>query len=168
MKRRNLLTLGIMALLAAAVLAGTARAGDISLDGRLNPDLPLTTLDGREVFLGKLTAGRAAVIVFTTTWCTDCRKLDEVLDRLLPEFQPRGLDFILVYVGQKARQVEKALEPESVSPLRLLDTERAVSMALSVTSVPTLFLKDARGALRFEGFTLDENRLAAGMAELLP
>jgi len=144
-------------------------AQEASLDQRLTQDIPLTTLDGRDVSLKQCITSRATVINFTTTWCSDCKELSGIMNRLIPEFQPQGIDFIFIYVGQRKAQLEQALGDavKSDTPLRLLDVGRSLSQSLSITSVPTLFMVDDKGNIRFEGFSIDEDGLSQEMTELL-
>lgn len=158
---------GIIVLL--IIVMGASAAHMATLDQRMNKDILLTRLDGSEVSLKDLASSKATVINFTTTWCSDCKKIAEILDRLMPEYQPQGVEFIFVYVGQKSRLVEKALNDKGMStiPLRLLDVRRSLSKSLEITSVPVLIMVDASGTIKFEGFSDDEESLSSAIAALV-
>ncbi|MFH1153636.1 MAG: TlpA disulfide reductase family protein [Pseudomonadota bacterium] len=156
-------------LLVMVLVTGSCSGQEAALYQRLKGELPLSTMDGSQVSLKQLAASRATVINFTTTWCADCKKLSEVLERIIPGFQSQGINFIFVYVGQKSPQVQRVLGDTALSesPLRLLDINRTLSESLSITSVPFLFMVDSGGTIRFEGFSLDETVLSREMARLL-
>ena len=130
-------------------------------------ELTLPRYPGREPW--KLSASRGHVVLIDVwaTWCEPCRDALPLYQDLAREFAPRGLEVVTINVDADLRPIAPFLEEAKVSLPVVLDPEaRVAESTLKVKLMPTAFLVDKKGLVRFvhEGF--DEGQLATWLAEL--
>ncbi len=119
--------------------------------------------------LWKLSAHRGHVVLLDVwaTWCEPCRDALPLYQDLALEFAPRGLEVFTINVDADARLIAPFLEEAKVTLPVLLDPEaRLAESRLKVKLMPTAFLVDKKGNVRFvhEGF--DEGQLSTWLSEL--
>ena len=130
-------------------------------------ELSLPRHPGGEVY--KLAAHRGQVVLIDVwaTWCEPCRDALPLYQDLAIEFAPRGLEVITVNVDTDAASIEPFLASAKVSLPVLRDPDaHFVEPALKVKLMPTSFLIDKKGVVRFvhEGF--DEGLLSTYLHEI--
>lgn len=118
--------------------------------GALAPNFRLQTLDGDEMLLSDL-RGRPVFINFWATWCFFCISEMPAIQKLATEY---GDDAVILGVNV-AEPVEDAqtfaTNFEITYPL-LLDSDREVTEAYQVRSMPTSVFVDASGVIQAFGF----------------
>jgi thiol-disulfide isomerase/thioredoxin len=150
-----------VAFMSQAVAAGQLKTGDAF------PDLSEFGLRGELPALD----GKVVMVDFWASWCGPCKKSFPSLSKLQNRYREQGLVIIGVSVDQKASAMERFLEDNPVSFTTVLDAKHSLVAAASVKSMPTSFLMDREGAIRFihNGFhgkkTVDE--LTEQIEELL-
>jgi thiol-disulfide isomerase/thioredoxin len=117
----------------------------------------------------KLAAHRGQVVLLDVwaTWCEPCRDALPLYQDLATEFAPRGLEVITINVDGDVSSIAPFLEEAKVSLPVLRDPDaRYAESTLKVKVMPTAFLVDKRGIVRFvhEGF--DEGQLATWLSEI--
>lgn len=165
------------ALLAAAlVLAGCAPHKPTLVDdrtagvgGRGGDALELTLPRYPDGTPWRLADSRGKVVLLDVwaTWCEPCRDALPLYQDFASEFRARGLEVYAISVDADARAIAGFLEETKLSLPVLHDPEAAVATsALRVKLMPTAYLVDRRGRLRFvhEGF--DEGQLSTWLSEL--
>ena len=130
-------------------------------------ELTLARYPGREPW--KLSASRGHVVLLDVwaTWCEPCRDALPLYQDIAREFAPRGLEVFTINVDADPRPIPAFLEEAKVSLPVVLDPEaRVAESTLKVKLMPTAFLVDKKGFVRFvhEGF--DEGQLATWLAEI--
>ena len=111
---------------------------------------------------GKLpaTKGKVVLIDFWASWCAPCKKSFPALNELHERYRDKGLTIIAVNVDAKRADMERFLKttPASFSVVR--DAEQKLVARTEVESMPTSFLIDAAGRVRFlhKGYTGDETK----------
>ena len=130
-------------------------------------ELALPRYPGGEAW--KLSAHRGHVVLLDVwaTWCEPCRDALPLSQDLSQEFRARGLDVLTINVDADSRLIAPFLEETKLSLPVLLDPEAQVAEgSLKVKLMPTAFLFDRKGHVRYvhEGF--DEGQLATWLAEL--
>jgi len=100
----------------------------------------------------KALPGKPLLLVFWNTWCDDClRDLPEI-NRLAREFVPRGLVVLAVNTGlndteSKARKYWKKYGYGFPTGF---DHSFVIGTAFRVRGVPTVFLVDSKGIVRYK------------------
>jgi thiol-disulfide isomerase/thioredoxin len=147
------LAAGMVALGCAARAVLPDTSGGSAMGEKVAFTLPAR--DGSDVDVAKA-PGEVALVDVWATWSDPCR--DSLpLDRdLLAEYAQRGLRVYTVNVDRDVRLVDPFLEAVGVSVPVLLDRDAKVTDGiLHVKQMPTLFLLDRKGVVRFihEGFS---------------
>jgi len=148
------LALGVAAL-GVAVLAlppGARGAGPIEAGpelGRRAPDFTLPDLDGTPIRLASLQGTKAVLINFWATWCPPCREEMPTLERVARErretLQVLGISIDTV----NPAGVRAFVRELGVSFPILLDPRLTVATRYRIRGLPTSFVVDRDGVVRF-------------------
>lgn len=117
----------------------------------------------------KLSAHRGHVVLLDVwaTWCEPCRDALPLYQDIATEFAPRGLEVFTINVDADPRLIPPFLAEAKVSLPVLLDPEaRLAEKTLKVKLMPTAFLIDKKGLVRFAHEGFDEGQLATWLAEI--
>lgn len=136
--RNFALALALVALIAVPVIAEWK-------PGERLPDLGAFKLEGNLPAL----AGRVVLVDFWASWCGPCKKSFPELDQLQKEFGERGLTILAVSVDEKAEAMETFLKDHPVTFATTRDAGQKLVAAAGVESMPTSFLVDRKGVIRF-------------------
>jgi thiol-disulfide isomerase/thioredoxin len=129
------------------------------------PDFAVRTFAGNTLSRATL-AGKPLLLVFWNTWCVDCMRELPKINRLAERFGPLGVAVVAVNTGlndseSKARAYWKRsgyLFPSGY------DHSFELGTAFRVPGVPTVFLVDAGGIVRYKNSLIPgdiEERLRA-------
>ena len=114
------------------------------------PDFTLEDMDAKNISL-KSYRGKVILLNFWATWCPPCRREMPSMERLHQNF--KGKDFIVLAVNQMedVDQVFAYTGGLEVDPTFtiLFDKDSVVSRAYSVQGLPTTYLIDKKGNIRF-------------------
>lgn len=168
----------VRALAAVAVLSGCSLrpAGPELVDSppseRLTSsskalELALPRHPGGEAWTLSARRGHVVLLDVWATWCEPCRDALPLYQDIAKEFAARGLEVYTINVDADPRPIAPFLEEAKVSLPVLLDPEaRLAEGTLKVKLMPTAFLVDKKGLVRFvhEGF--DEGQLATWLSEI--
>ncbi|MBI4662532.1 MAG: TlpA family protein disulfide reductase [Verrucomicrobia bacterium] len=128
----------------------TAPATRTSADGlKVNdpfPDLTQFKLEGK---LPDLTKGHVLLVDFWATWCSPCKASFPALDRLHSQYSERGLLIVAISVDEKQQDVERFLRKIPIHFTVIRDVEQELVATAKVTTMPTSFLIDREGRVRF-------------------
>ena len=115
------------------------------------PDFAIQTFDGNNSSRATL-EGKPALIIFWNTWCPVCmRELPEI-NRLAEEFGPRGLAVLAINtaINDSERKARVFWTKYGyVFPVGF-DHDFEVGTAFKVRGVPTVFLVDVKGVVRYK------------------
>ena len=133
-------------LVALAVVAG---AQCLSAAVRTSaPDVALQGPAGTAVHLSDY-KGKVVLVDFWASWCVPCKTSFPALDAIYREYQPRGLEVLAVNLDEERRSADAFL---SVHPHRmsvLFDPRGTAPVAFGVKGMPTSFVIDKSGTIRF-------------------
>jgi thiol-disulfide isomerase/thioredoxin len=110
---------------------------------------------GGEPYSVQSDRGSVVLLDVWATWCEPCRDALPLYEQLAKEYGPKGLKVYALNVDEDARAIPAFLAEAKVSVPVLLDANAAVAeKTLGVKMMPTSFLLDRRGVVRFihEGF----------------
>jgi thiol-disulfide isomerase/thioredoxin len=133
---------GVLALAAAAsgqVAAAPPKAA---------PDVSLQTAAGETVQLATY-RGKVVLIDFWASWCAPCKTSFPAIDALFREYQPRGLEVLAVNLDERRRDADAFLGAHPHRLMVLFDPKAAAPVAFGVKGMPTSFLIDREGTIRF-------------------
>jgi cytochrome c biogenesis protein CcmG/thiol:disulfide interchange protein DsbE len=140
------------ACLAAAVLT----VASLQVNGRTAPSVKLRGIDGSTVELETL-KGKVLLVDFWASWCLPCKAVIPAMNDLHQELQAKGVEVLAINVDERRRNAEAFLA-ETPHTLRvLLDAKMTAADAFQVRQIPTAFLIDRAGVIRYthEGYTVE-------------
>ena len=107
------------------------------------------TLDGSTVRLDNL-KGRIVLVDFWATWCAPCKVSFPALDALATSLKDRGVDVLAVSVDGSRKDLDDFLAAQPIKTMRiLLDPNMTLADAFRVGGLPTSFIIDRQGKIRF-------------------
>ena len=130
-------------------------------------ELALPRYPAREAWVLSAHRGHVVLLDVWATWCEPCRDALPLYQDIATEFAPRGLEVFIINVDADPRPIAPFLAEAKVSLPVLLDPEaRLAESTLKVKLMPTSFLVDKKGLVRFvhEGF--DEGQLSTWLSEI--
>lgn len=146
----------LVALLTIACLAGAAELPP--LGHAMNPvsppvpapDFTLQDMDGEEHALSDF-RGKVVMLNFWGTWCPPCRREMPSLERLYRKYKDRGLTVVAVNQWEDPDLVFEFTGHLSPAPTFsiLFDRESRIAEQYNVKGLPTTFLLDKKGNIRF-------------------
>jgi peroxiredoxin len=135
---------------AANVDTGTIKEG--IENGDLAPDFELTASDGRQVKLSHY-RGKKVILNFWATWCPPCRAEIPDLEKFYLDFKDKDTVILGVDLTQSERSesaVADFIKKEGITYPVALDTENTVNQVYGVSSVPTSYMIDTKGIIRYK------------------
>jgi thiol-disulfide isomerase/thioredoxin len=112
------------------------------------PEVALRGPDGAAVRLSDY-RGRVLLVDFWASWCVPCKASFPALDAIYREYQPRGLEVLAVNVDEEQRNADAFLAAHPHRMAVLFDPKGIGPEAFGVKGMPTSFLIDKTGAIRF-------------------
>lgn len=141
--------LGVAALLAAIALAASATEGTVA------PDFALTSTSGTNYRLSEH-RGEVVAILFWASWCGDCRRELERLEKLRRTYGSVGLVVLGVSLDKEPERAQALAAASGIGYPVLLDTTTHVSRTYRAEELPLIVLIDRSGEIRARHETLDE------------
>jgi len=143
-------------LCAAAVLAAVLSTivNAASGNARPAPSVSLPDSSGTVITLQSL-HGRVVLLDIWASWCPPCRTAFPAYDALYREYREQGFDVLAVNVDEKRSAAEEFLKGRDFQMKVLFDPKGTAPEVFRLRGMPTSYLMDKRGAIRFshEGFT---------------
>lgn len=139
--------------MAAAVLLAPPPASAKAAKGQRAPGFNLSSLKGDKVSLSGLT-GQVVVVDFWAQWCGPCKEELPQLDKLQKEYAGKGVKIITVNIDKQRDNAEKLVKMLGLSLEVLLDPSGAVAASYDLPKMPSSYVVDKKGVIRYvhEGF----------------
>jgi thiol-disulfide isomerase/thioredoxin len=125
-----------------------AAAGLTPMSGAPAPALVLNDLHGAVHDLAQY-RGKVVLINFWATWCEPCRHEMPSMQRLRDKLAGKPFAVFAVNVAEPDARVRRFLEDTRLDLPVLLDANKTVTRAWSVRVMPTTFIVDQQGRLRY-------------------
>jgi thiol-disulfide isomerase/thioredoxin len=138
-------------LVALALIAFTAFCiGGFKRGDRL-PDLSSFKLEGK---LPDKLQGQVILLDFWASWCAPCKASFPAMQDLQKAYKERGLTIVAVSEDTDRKNMDRFLKSAGVSFAVVRDAEQKLVEAADVQTMPTSFLIDRAGQIRFvhDGF----------------
>jgi peroxiredoxin len=149
-------------LISSVALAGVGK-------GQKAPDFSLPTLSGPKLSLSSL-RGSVVVIDFWAQWCEPCKKELPQLEKLAKEFAGKDVIVLAINVDKTRENAQRLAHQLGLTMPVLLDPAGSVAATYDLPKMPTSFLVDKKGIVRFvhEGFegSGDVERFRKELSEL--
>ncbi|MCA0456685.1 MAG: TlpA family protein disulfide reductase [Chloroflexi bacterium] len=124
----------------------------VSLVGDPAPDFVLAGMDGQQHRLSEY-KGHVTFVNFWATWCVPCRIELPALMQVAGEQGTDGAQVLAVNVGESGAQIDAYFTENHISGLTvLLDSNVEVYSAFGINALPTTFVVDKDGVIRYRHF----------------
>jgi cytochrome c biogenesis protein CcmG/thiol:disulfide interchange protein DsbE len=121
------------------------------LVGYACPEFEETTIDGQAVNVHGYLSSHVTVIDFWASWCGSCQDTMPSLEALHQERRGEGLVVVGVSVDDGPEEAARGAQAFGVTFPIVHDTGHKLATAFSVYQVPTTFVIDRAGAVRYVG-----------------
>ena len=122
-------------------------------EGAALPDFSLTDMQGKSHKLGDY-RGKVVMVNFWATYCGPCIKEMPSMQRLKEKLSDRPFAILAIDMAEERETVEAFLQKHDIQvnfPI-LLDPEGGVVESWMITAVPTTFIIDPQGEIRYALF----------------
>lgn len=137
--------------------------------GKSAGDFALKDLNGKTVALSQYRGKKVVILDFWATWCGPCRLVMPQVERYAAK-HPNDVALLSINQKEDPERVAAFVKNHGMPAHVLLDIDGEVSEAYRVYGLPTLFIIDKQGTLRFKhvGFRPDlEAQLEKAIAPML-
>lgn len=132
------------------------------------PGFTLKDMDGHTVSLKDL-RGKVVFIDFFASWCAPCKKEFPEINNIIGRYDESEVAFVAVNVDKKRSHVEDFLRQIPGLSKRfivLLDTDSSVISSYNARAMPTSFILDKTGVVRYIHFGFRESDPGSWVEEI--
>jgi peroxiredoxin len=112
------------------------------------PNFSLKALSGPSRTLEAL-KGQVVLVNFWASWCPPCIEEMPSMNRIYRRYREQGLEILGINFQEEPEQIDRFLQRVAVEFPVLFDRDGAVAHQWSVFSMPTSFLLDRQGRVRY-------------------
>ena len=132
-------TLGVMAVAMPSIMAAVSKP---------TPNVAVQAANGAAVRLGDY-KGKVVLIDFWASWCPPCKTSFPALDLLYRAYQEKGLEVLAVNLDERRQDADAFLGAHPHRLTVLYDPKGVSPQAFGVKGMPSSFLIDRAGNIRF-------------------
>jgi thiol-disulfide isomerase/thioredoxin len=140
--------------LSMLLMLPVAAAADFK-EGDALPDLGSFELEGK---LPESLKGQVILLDFWASWCGPCKSSFPAMETLAKDYSGQGLTIIAVSVDEKRENMQAFLKTAKVSFTVVGDARHKLVAAADIRTLPTSFLIDRAGKIRFVHAGFDAER----------
>jgi thiol-disulfide isomerase/thioredoxin len=151
---RIMLAAGLAALVTVSSPDRQVSASGAATAAVAAPPLAFTDGSGQGIALESL-RGKVVLLDIWASWCTPCRASFPAYDQLYQRYKAQGFHVLAVNVDESRKDAERFLAGRNPAMQVVFDPTGRAPAALKTKGMPTSYLIDRRGRIRFvhEGFT---------------
>ncbi len=112
------------------------------------PDFTLKSMEGSNLRLSEY-RGQVVMLNFWASWCGPCRQEMPLLDEIYQRYSKAGFVLFGVNVENNIELVQQTLQDIPVTFPVLLDDEGKVSKLYDISAMPSTYLIDRNGQMRY-------------------
>jgi len=112
------------------------------------PELRFTAVDGTEVDIAKL-KGKVVLIDFWATWCGPCVGEVPHLLNAYKQHHDQGFEIVGISLDKDKETLLGFIKKKGMAWPQLLDEDKTVATRFAVRVIPTMFLLDRQGVVRY-------------------
>lgn len=116
--------------------------------GSKAPPIALKDFSGKSFAWGAL-SGKVVLVDFWASWCAPCKQELPVLEGLYKKYKSRGFEVVGVNQDEDRGNADKFLRRSPLSFLVLHDAGRTVAAAYAPQKMPSSYLIDRKGLVRY-------------------
>jgi thiol-disulfide isomerase/thioredoxin len=115
---------------------------------KATPDVSIHGADGAPVRLADY-KGKVVLVDFWASWCPPCKTSFPAIDALYRAYQEKGLEVLAVNVDERRQDADRFLDAHPHKMTVLFDAKGVSPLAFGVKGMPSSFLIDRAGNIRF-------------------
>lgn len=112
------------------------------------PDFTFKLLDGKDFHLGDY-KGKPVLINFFASWCLPCREEMPVLEKIVHEYEPKGVIFLGVAIDDTEEKMKDFVAKYEVTFPVGLDKTAAIQKSFGIYGIPTTYFIDKQGVINY-------------------
>ncbi len=112
------------------------------------PDIALQRDGGATIHLSAY-KGKVVLVDFWASWCAPCKASFPALDALYREYQPRGVEVLAVNLDERRQDADAFLNEHPHHMVVVFDPKGDSPAAFGVKGMPSSFVIDKAGVIRF-------------------
>jgi len=133
----------------------------------LATDFTLKLLDGKDFHFSDY-KGKPVLINFFASWCLPCREEMPVLEKVVHEYEPKGVVFLGIAVDDTEEKMKDFIAKYGVTFPVGLDKTAAIQKSFGLYGIPTTYFIDKQGIISyFHSGTVTEELLHHELDKLL-
>lgn len=149
-RRRDFIKIGAMAGLAVLFPQVTAcRKENVPGVGNRFSTIVLDDVAGKKVSIPADSAGKIAIIHFWASWCKTCRNEMTHLETVARSYRQKGVVTYSIGIGEKKNTAATYISNLSITYPVLIDPDSSTKKTLGIVGVPTYFVLDGEGIIKF-------------------
>ncbi len=113
-------------------------------------------LDGNTIDMSRLVGKKPVMLVFWASWCPSCREEVPKINKLYEKYRKQGMEFIGINVGynDSVTKARAFVKKTGMAYPVIFDKRGKISRMFAVQGVPTVFVTDRNGVVRFKNYGL--------------
>jgi len=118
----------------------------------LAADFALKDLNGSDVTLSSF-KGKKVLLVFGATWCPYCVKEIPQLNAFYAKHKDLDVKIINIDIQESVAKVKSFVQKHNIKYTVVIDTDGKVAAQYNVYGIPSVFLIDENGMIKYSGST---------------
>ena len=155
-------------ILSTALTVGALAASSPSIRASIDkpmPNVAVQTADGATVHLADY-RGKVILIDFWASWCAPCKTSFPALDGIYREYRDKGLEVLAVNLDERRQDADAFLSARPHRLTVLYDAKGVSPQAFGVQGMPSSYLIDRVGNIRFTHMGYSGNVVASYRQEI--
>ncbi len=161
MCRRNRLLMYLLLGAVAAMIFPLVACAEFKVDDTL-PDLATFHLEGK---LPEKLRGQVILLDFWASWCGPCKRSFPAMEALRQKYKDQGITILAISVDEKQENMDRFVKETGVTFPILRDAQKKLASTADVHAMPTSFLIDRAGKIRFIHTGFDPDKTPGQYAE---